>query len=452
MRHAALNFLNGDPVCRTALDLAMELRRAGYGAWIVGGAVRDRLRGVRPDDYDLATTASPEQISVLYPGQAKLVGACFGVTMLERSGHNFEIATLREDRSYQDGRHPADVRYTADPAVDARRRDFTVNALFYDPESGEILDFVGGLDDLRHGILRCVGDARRRFREDYLRMLRLVRLAARMRFTIASDTAEAMRELSESVSRIAPERVRAELTDMLTGPEPATAIRLLHQNGLLRQLLPEVAALDGVEQPYEFHPEGDVFVHTMLMLSHMRRAGAELAWSVLLHDIGKAVTQCRDDDGRIRFFNHENVGADMAVDIARRLRFANEQMKSIESAVRRHMRFANVEHMKNSTLRKLLASPTFALEMELTRLDCQACHGLFEPYLRVLDEVIRRNGELKLPDPLVQGRHLVAAGFSPGPAFGKVLAEVYERQLGGEIRTHRQALQSAVRLLKASPL
>ena len=448
MRRIPLHF-DEDPAYCAAAALVSELRAAGFGAWIVGGAVRDRLCGKKPEDYDLATTARPEELAARYPEQLKLVGACFGVALLERDGRNFEIATLREERNYQDGRHPEQVRYTTDPEIDAQRRDFTVNALFFDPEHREVLDFTGGLADLQSGILRTVGDPRRRFREDYLRMLRLVRFAARLRFAIAPEAAAAARELAPLTVNIAPERVRAELTALLTGLAPDRAVRLLHELGLLHRLLPEVAALDGVEQPPEFHPEGDVFTHTLLMLAHLRCAGPELAWSVLLHDIGKTPTWHRDETGRIRFFGHEAKGADMAAEITRRLRFPIDQQNAIESAVRRHMRFAQVEQMKETTLRKLLASPTFPLELELNRLDCLASHGLFAPYLRLLDEVRRRQGELALPPPLVRGRHLLAAGFTPGPAFGRVLTALYERQLGGEFQSREEALRAAALLLSS---
>lgn len=432
---------------QAAAKVASRLQTAGFQTFLVGGSVRDAVAGRIPADFDLVSTATPEEIQHVYP-EFKLVGAAFGVGLLEVDGVAFEIATCREERNYLDGRHPELVRYTRDVALDVKRRDFTVNALLYDPLQRQLIDYVGGLDDLRRGIIRTVGDPRERFHEDYLRLLRAVRFAARMRFTLAPETAAAIREFAPGCARLATERVREELTAMLTGPDPARAVELLLDLALLPVLLPEVAALAGVEQPPQFHPEGDVFVHTLIMLRHMCGASPELAWSVLLHDVGKAATQSRDPDGRIRFFGHEAEGAEIAEKILTRLHFANREIEVITTAIRRHMHFAQVEQMKPATLRKMLGSPTFALELELNRLDCISCHGLLGAFVRLLDEVVRRDGEVRLPEPLLRGRDLVAAGFRPGPRFAVTLQAVFDRQLDGELRTREDALEFARQLLQ----
>ena len=429
-----------------AAAVAAAIQRAGFAAYLVGGAVRDAVAGYPALDHDLATSARPEELQQLFP-ELKTVGAAFGVSLLEYGGVALEIATFREERNYLDGRHPELVRYTPDPAVDVRRRDFTVNALLYDPVAGEIVDCVDGVDDIRRGVIRTVGEPEERFGEDYLRMLRAIRFAARLGFDIDPATFRAIGKLAPLTAGLAVERVREELTGMLLGPAPARAFRMLHDSGLLGVLLPEVAVLDSVEQPVEFHPEGNVFRHTLAMLEHLVAPSAELAWSVLLHDVGKAPAQSVDETGRIRFFGHEVVGAEIAEPILRRLRFANESTEVIITAVRRHMHFAQVGNMKQSTLRKLLASPAFELELELNRLDCLSSHGQLDAFVRLLDEVIAREGEVELPPPLLRGRDLVEAGFKPSPRFGAVLDALYERQLNGEITTAAEALAVAKREL-----
>ena len=429
---------------RAAAETAETIRRAGFPAMLVGGCVRDLLNGTEPADFDLVTAARPEELQTLFD-DCRLVGAGFGVSLVRRDGFEFEVATAREERNYLDGRHPELVRYTGDLALDAMRRDFTVNALRYDPASETVYDSVGGLDDLERGIIRTVGDAEARFGEDYLRMLRAVRFAARFRFEIEPGTWRAIRKLSNRCSRLAGERIHGELTRMLTGRDPARAMELLLSCGILEAVLPEAAALAGVTQPPDFHPEGDVWQHTMQMLGHMAFPDAVLAWSVLLHDIGKPATRTVDPDGRIRFFSHETVGAELVRVIAERLRFSGAECDAVEHAVRNHMRFAAVREMRSGKLRRMAAEPNFALELELHRLDCIACHGMMEGFVFLLDR-LRETPAAALPAPWVTGGVLVRAGCRPGPAFRPVLEQVFDAQLGGAVATPEEAERLALAL------
>ena len=440
------------PMLEAAASVVAVLRKAGFESGMVGGCVRDLLLGRTPSDCDIVTTAHPERIAALFP-DSRLVGASFGVSLVRVGEFEFEVATAREERFYLDGRHPEEVRYTDDLAVDMRRRDFTINALWYDPVEGCVHDTVGGLGDLERGVVRTVGDPGARFGEDFLRMLRAVRFASRLRFSLDPETEQAISALAPKAARIAGERLRMELTSMLTGPDPARAMRLLQSTGLMAVILPEVAAMEGVEQPPEFHPEGDVFVHTMLMLSHMAYPDPLLGWSVLLHDIGKPRTYSLEaESGRIRFFGHEVVGAEMAAEIMDRLRFSCAERGSVVQAVRNHMRFAFVTEMKSAKLRRLLADPNFPLELELHRLDCLSCHGIMDGFVFLLDELRRGPERTVLPEPLVMGRDLVAAGRRPGPGFRKVLDSVYDRQLAGEFGSREEALAAALALFDAEEM
>ena len=378
---------------------------------------------------------------------SRLVGASFGVSLVRHGGFEFEVAAARQERFYLDGRHPGEVRYTRDLAVDMQRRDFTVNALWYDPVTEIVHDAVGGIDDLERGVLRTVGEPEERFSEDYLRMLRAVRFVSRLRFRLDPAAGRAIRRLAAKCGELTGERLRGELTSMLTGPDPAGAVRLLERTGILAVVLPEVAVLRGVEQPPEFHPEGDVLTHTLLMLEHMAKPDPLLAWSVLLHDVGKAVTQSRDETGRIRFFGHETAGAETAAAILERFRFSTAERDGIVQAVRNHMRFASVLRMKPAKLRRLLADPNFPLELELHRLDCIACHGILDVFVFLLDRLAETPHLQTLPEPFVMGRDLVAAGVRPGPRFRPVLEKVFDRQLAGAFASREEALACALRLL-----
>ncbi|MBO5763582.1 MAG: HD domain-containing protein [Lentisphaeria bacterium] len=432
--------LTGSAAAQHAREIAGEIRRRGFVCYMVGGAVRDALLGRTPEDVDLATSALPEDLAKIFP-EWKNVGAAFGVSMVGET----EIATFRQERVYLDGRHPEQIRYTRDYREDAIRRDFTVNALYYDPFAEELLDPCGGMADLQRGVIRAVGNAEERFREDALRMLRAVRFAAGTGFALAQETAAAIRTLAGNCKVLAAERVRSEVEKILLGNDPARGMEQLADLGLLEVLLPEVAAMRGVTQPPQFHPEGDVWQHTVLMLRHMRDADAPLAWSVLLHDVGKPVTRSVEANGRIRFFNHETVGSTMAGEILYRLHASRDLIHQVVEAVRSHMSFVHLDRMRPATLRRILGDPLLPLKMELVRLDCISCHGLMDDYCFLLDELAARAGAVRMPDPLLRGRDLIAAGYLPGPEFSRWLAKAYELQLSGAVTTAEEAL-AAVRL------
>ncbi|MCQ2379841.1 MAG: CCA tRNA nucleotidyltransferase [Victivallaceae bacterium] len=437
-----------NPEFDAAADAVSRIRADGFEAMLVGGSVRDMLLGRSASDIDIVTTARPDDISRMFPGSL-LVGRSFGVTILKNGEFKFEAATAREERSYMDGRHPDEVKFTEDLSVDVLRRDFTINALMLDPVTGEVADYVGGVDDLRHGVLRTVGDPGTRFKEDYLRMLRAVRFASRLGFEIERQTEDAMKLLAPLTAKIARERVRAELDMMLMTPRAEQAFRIMERLEILSHILPEVAALRGVEQPPQFHPEGDVFEHTMLMLRHMVLPARLLGWCILLHDIGKPASFRRDDTGRIRFFGHESMGAEIAKNILTDLRFPADDIESITAVIAGHMRMGSIPGMKEAKLRMLMARPTFSLDMELNRIDCLCSNGIMDGFL-VLADRLAENKNIALPEPFVMGRDLLAIGAKPGPAFGKVLATIFEEQLSGTLPDRNAALKRAAGLLGIS--
>lgn len=399
--------------------------------------MRDLLLGREPKDYDVATDARPEQVVTLFPN-AQLVGAHFGVVLVHDKDAEVEVATFRSDHAYRDGRRPGGVDFETDPRQDVLRRDFTINALLMDPETGEVLDFVGGRADLDAGVIRAIGEAETRFREDRLRMLRAIRFAARLGFRIEPSTMAAIRRLRELIRVVSAERIRDELVRILTEGGARRGFELLDESGLLAVLLPEVAAMKGVPQPPEFHPEGDVWIHVLLMLEAMRSPTRTLALGVLLHDVGKPPTFRRAE--RIRFDEHAEVGAQMAVEILTRLRFSNDEIRQVEALVANHLRWKDVVHMRESKLKRFLRMDRFEEHLELHRLDCLASHGSLDRYefaKRKLEEVPRE--ELK-PRPLVTGHDLIRAGYEPGPAFGAMLRAVEDAQLEGQIGTPAEAM------------
>jgi putative nucleotidyltransferase with HDIG domain len=413
-----------------------SLRSAGYRAYLVGGCVRDMLLGQSPGDFDIATDATPSQVIDLYPN-AQQVGAHFGVVLVG----SVEVATFRSDYAYQDGRRPGEVRFETEPEADARRRDFTINALFQDPETNEILDFVGGRADLEQGIIRAIGDPEQRFREDYLRMLRAVRFAARFEFRIEPATAAAIRSLRELVRYVAAERVRDELVRILTEGHAKRGFELLDELGLLEVLLPEVARMKGVPQPPEFHPEGDVWTHTLIMLDDLRQPSAALALGVLLHDVGKPPTFRVAE--RIRFDGHVEAGVQIAHDILTRLKFSNEEIRQVEALVANHMKFKDAPQMRESTLKRFLRMPHFDEHLELHRLDCSSSHNMLDNYEFVKCKQAEFGKEKIAPAPLLTGKDLVSAGYSPGPWFSMVLSAAEDAQLEGRISTKEEALELA---------
>ena len=420
-----------------------RLRGAGHQAYLVGGSVRDVLLGTVPKDFDIATDARPERVMGLFPNSGQ-VGAHFGVVLVRDGPAQVEVATFRSDHDYQDGRHPSAVRFEEDPRRDVERRDFTINGLLMDAETGEVLDYVGGRVDLERGLVRAIGDAGQRFREDHLRLLRAVRFAARLGFTVEPATFEAMRENHALIRTVAAERVRDELVRILTEGGARRGFELLEETGLLADILPEVAAMKGVEQPPQYHPEGDVWTHTLLLLEKMQKPSVTLALGALLHDVGKPPTFRVAE--RIRFDGHDEVGVRMAHDILTRLRFSRDEMEQVEALVGNHMRFKDVGRMKESTLKRFLRMPDFAEHLELHRLDTLSASGRLENYELVKRKLAEFPEERLRPAPLVTGADLIAAGYQPGPMFSKMLAAVEDAQLEGRICTTEEAMAMVGRL------
>jgi poly(A) polymerase len=433
---------------RTALaaELIATLRGLRHKAYLVGGCVRDRLLGVIPKDFDIATDARPDQV-VEYFRQARLVGAQFGVVLVGGSDDiQVEVATFRSEGVYSDGRRPDEVRFESDPALDARRRDFTINGLMLDPFSGEVLDYVGGKADLEAKLIRAIGDPDQRFREDHLRMLRAIRFAARLGFSIEDETFAAIRRDAHCITRISPERIRDELVKILTEGAARRGLELLDSCGLLEQIAAEIKAFQGVKQPPEYHPEGDVWTHVMLMLERMRDPSPTLALGVLLHDAGKPATFRIAE--RIRFDGHAEVGAEIAKDWLGRYRFSNEDVEQVTSLVANHMRFKDVRQMRLSTLKRFLRLPHFDQHLELHRLDCLSSNGCLDSYEFVQTQLRELDREKLRPEPLITGRDLIRAGYTPGQAFGEALSAVETGQLEGEVRTPEEALRLARPILE----
>ena len=423
-----------------ARSIIERLRLERHAAYLVGGCVRDLLLGRVPKDFDVATSAQPAELLRLFPNAGQ-VGAHFGVVLVHDGTAQVEVATFRSDLEYRDGRHPEGVRFETDPREDARRRDFTINALLLDPATGEVLDFVNGRADLAAGVIRAIGDPERRFQEDHLRLLRAVRFAARFGFEIEAGTFAAMRALAPSIHSVAAERVRDELARILTEGGARQGFELLDASGLLHEVLPEIEAMKGVQQPAEFHPEGDVWVHTMIMLDGLREPSIELALGVLLHDVGKPGTFRMAD--RIRFDGHVELGVEIAHGILTRLRFPNDTIEAAEALIANHMKFKDVPKMRESRLKRFIRMPAFGEHMELHRLDCSSSHGHLDNYEFVRRKLAETPPEALKPAPLVTGRDLIAAGYRPGPMFGIVLSEIEDAQLEGRIGTREEALAMA---------
>ncbi|MBD3319645.1 MAG: HD domain-containing protein [Chitinivibrionales bacterium] len=423
---------------RLAKEIVDTLCKKGYRALYAGGYVRDMILGTAySGDIDIATNARPEEISRVFPDVAR-VGEHFGVMIVRKKNIAFEVATFRSDIGTRDGRHPEKIEFV-DEQTDAMRRDFTINGLFFDPEKRELLDYVSGKADLEKGIIRAIGNPAERFCEDYLRLLRAIRFAARFSYTIEKKTWNAMCASRNGIRSIAPERIFQELDKLLRGPKPDSAITLLHESGLLALVLPEVEALRGVPQPEEFHPEGDVFAHTVKALSLLENPGQCAAWSVLLHDIGKPGTLQHLD--RIRFNNHHRLGADMARRALKRLKASGSLIDCVCACIDNHMNFMNVQKMRLSTLKKFLARPTFDDEMLLHKADCIASHGDLENYHFLQEKKKVFTAEMIKPEPLLRGADLIEAGLTPGPVFGKILKEAYDLQLEEYITDREQALK-----------
>ncbi|HOC55220.1 MAG TPA: CCA tRNA nucleotidyltransferase [Verrucomicrobiota bacterium] len=435
-----------------ALDIVRRLQKAGFPAFWVGGCVRDFLLGRDPGDYDIATAALPEQVERLFK-RTIAVGRKFGVMVVVEKGCQFQLATFRAEADYQDGRHPGRVAF-GDARADALRRDFTVNGLFYDPVRRQLHDWVGGEADLRAKVVRTIGSPDERFAEDHLRLLRAVRFAAQLDFTIEAGTFAALQANAPRLKGISAERIREELVKLFQPPHASRGLELLRQSGLLEQVLPEIAATVACLQSPDFHPEGAVFDHLRLMLQHLPpHPDPALPWAVLLHDVAKPLTASTDPKtGSIHFYGHEKLGAEMAGAILERLRFPRKQIEAVVKATRYHMQFKDVRQMRKSTLRRLLLRPTFPLELALHRLDCLGSHGLLDVY----DFLVAQAGELEqkpqIRPPLLTGHDLIALGMQPGPALGALLAEIREMQLQDELTTKAAARKWAkTRIAKGPP-
>ena len=434
-----------------ATEIVRTLHAHGHHAYFAGGCVRDLLLGREPADFDVATDATPQQVMQIFP-QTYAVGEQFGVVLVPQSSGatavparqgnaTVEVATFRSDVGYSDGRHPDEVRFTKDPREDVQRRDFTINGMMLDPETNEILDFVGGRGDLKAGIVRAIGEPERRFQEDKLRMLRTVRFAARFDYQIDPATLAAIQKLASKIHQVSCERVRHELTKMLTEGRARRAFELLDATGLLWEVLPEIAAMKGVEQPPQYHPEGDVFVHTMLLLDKLPAGASKtLAWGALLHDVGKPPTFRLAPD-RIRFDGHVDVGVKMAAEILRRLRFSNDETDRILELVDNHMRFGQVQRMNQSTLKKFLRLPAFDEHLELHRIDCLSSHGQLDAYEYAREQLRSLPPEAIRPTPLINGQDLIEAGYEPGPRFKEMLSAVEDAQLDERLASRDAAME-----------
>ena len=428
-----------------ALGLARCLAKAGFQAFWVGGCVRDARLGQAPTDYDIATDATPDEIEHLFRKTIP-VGKQFGVIMVLEAGHEYQVATFRAEGDYADGRRPGSVRFT-DAREDTLRRDFTINGLFYDPLADELHDWVGGQADLEARRIRTIGDPAERFGEDRLRLLRAVRFAVQLGFEIEPATFAVVQQHAAAIREVSAERIRDELLKLFRLPHAAHGLDLLHESRLLPEVLPELAATIGCEQPPEYHPEGDVFTHIRLMLSHLPAdAGTTLIWSVLMHDIAKPAT-LRRDGGRIRFLGHEKVGATMALEIMNRLRFPKAESTAVKTCVRHHMQLKDAQQMRPATLRKLFLRPTFPVELALHRLDSLASSGKLDNFEFLEAKLGEFQDQPELQKPLVDGGDLIALGQLPGAELGRLLSDIRDRQLAGELTTREKALAWAREVL-----
>ena len=422
-----------------ALNILRTLHAAGYEAWLVGGCVRDELRGVAPKDFDIATNALPEQVESLFPKTIG-VGKSFGVMLVLENDQQFEVATFRAESGYTDGRRPDTVTF-GDAEADALRRDFTINGLFLNPITNELRDWVGGEADLKARVLRTIGDPAERFGEDHLRLLRAVRFAAQLDFQIEPATFAAVQQHAEKINRVSAERIRDELLKLFRPPHAARGLDLLRDSGLLAHVLPEMMLTIGCEQSPEYHPEGDVYKHIRLMLDSMSAdAAAELPWTILLHDIAKPATASVGEDGRIHNYGHDKLGAEMSEVILERLKFPRKQIDAIVFTVLKHMNLAAAPKMRKAKLRRMLLRPTFDLELEQHRIDCLGSHAKLDIYDFLCTEQAALAEQPALIQPLVSGRDLIDLGIKPGPPMGELLNAIRDLQLAEEFSTREEAL------------
>ncbi len=421
-----------------AIGIVKRLRGEGYESYLAGGCVRDMLLGKTPQDYDISTNAKPDEIAKIFPKTIP-VGAQFGVLLVMIESEAFEVASFRHDGPYLDGRRPTHVRYGS-LQEDILRRDFTINGMVYDPITGQIIDLVGGREDLERKLVRAIGNPRSRFEEDRLRMVRAVRFAASLDFTIESETFDAIRELASTVKQISWERIGEEITRILTEGGAKRGFELLDRTGLLKILLPEIEAMKGVEQSPDYHPEGDVFTHTMLTLSHLDSPTETLAYGCLLHDVAKPVC-IRRDEHRLTFYGHTEKGAEMAEELLKRLKRSRATWERVAYLVRNHLRHVQAPQMRLSTLKRFLGEDGINELLELTRIDALSANGDLQHYRFCKQKLTELEEEEIHPEPLLRGRDLIAMGFSPGPTFHIILKQVEEAQLGGELSSREEAME-----------
>ena len=424
-----------------AVEIIGKLQKEGHVAYLAGGCVRDMLRGEIPKDYDIATSALPEQITSIF-SKTREVGVHFGVVIVIKDNQAFDVATFRNDGSYKDGRHPEDVTFST-PEEDTARRDFTINGIFFDPISQKHIDFVDGRSDIEKKVVRAIGDPDLRFQEDHLRLLRAVRFAARFNYEIEEKTWKSIKLNASGISKISKERVRDELTKILLNENRVLGFDLLVDSGLMEHIIPEILQLKGCEQPPQFHPEGDVFVHTRLMLSLLKdNPSIELVLSVLLHDIGKPATYSFDEAAdRIRFNGHDKLGAEMSNQILRSLKFSNSIIEDVVQMVANHMTFKDVQKMRQSKLKRFMSRSTFSDEKELHRVDCLGSWGWLDNYEFLNKKMIEFANEPIIPAPLLTGKDLIEFGWAPGPNLGETLNSVQDLQLEGTLNSKEEALE-----------
>jgi poly(A) polymerase len=438
-----------DKSANTAIDkrkeatrIVLQLRSAGYEAYFVGGCVRDFVMGVIPDDYDIVTSALPDQVMTLF-NRTVAIGAKFGVVAVVVEGHSYEVATFRSDDIYIDGRRPSDVHFTC-AKEDVFRRDFTVNGLLMDPVTGEITDYVDGIADIGEKIIRTIGDPDQRFKEDHLRMLRAIRFTANLNFDLDSSTQEAVAKNVAQIKTISAERIQDELGKLLTRGGARRGLELMAQTGMMREILPEVDAMQGVEQPPRFHPEGDVWQHTLIMMEilsseNKTRVNPVLSWGVLLHDVGKPVSRSEDENG-VHFYGHAKQGERIADEIMQRLKFSRAHRETVLNLIGQHMNFMNVQKMRPSRLKRFLRMPDFDLHLELHRLDCLASHGMLDNYEFCRNQLENLTVEELHPPRLLGGDDLIALGFSPGKIIGEILRALEDEQMEGRISSRDDAI------------
>lgn len=434
--------MNMKSLRQAAVEVAKIILAHGHECYFAGGCVRDNLLGVEPNDFDIVTSALPDEILRIFPATGHKVGEHFGVILVQFGGFSFDVATFRKDGDYLDGRHPDKIFYCS-AQEDALRRDFTINGLFEHPLTGEIVDFVGGVGDLEGALIRAIGSPSKRFEEDSLRLMRAIRFATTKNFTIETDSYEAICNHSSWISKISMERIKSEFDLILLSPNRSKGIKLLVESGLMKEIIPEFLELIGCKQPPEYHPEGDVYIHTMLMLSLLDGfAPLTLVLAVLLHDIGKPSVYEVDATGRIRFSGHASIGAEMSRSILKRMKYSNKIKDEVSSMVKRHMDFMNVQKMKRSTLRKFISSPLIHQELELHRVDCSSSHGQLDNYDFVNKSLNDFKNEPVIPRPYINGDDLVHMGLQPGPRFKEILDWAFSQQLDGFLMSREEAINA----------